>query len=74
MLDIVRSKAYNKAMKRRDFIKKIENAGWSFIREGGGHTIYAKGGRTFQVSRHKEVEQGLVWQWERINKQLDDSS
>lgn len=72
MLDSLCIKAYNKSVKRRDFLKKIEAIGWTFVREGGNHTIYEKKGRKFQLSRHKEVEQGLVWQWERLNKQLDD--
>jgi len=74
MLDFERLKAYSVVMKRKTFIKKIESAGWTFLREGGNHSIYQKKGRTFQVPRHNEVPQGLVWQWERINKQLDDSS
>ena len=30
-------------MKRADLIKKLENNGWYFLREGGNHTIYTDG-------------------------------
>ena len=59
-------------MKRRDFIRKIEAAGWTFVTEGGDHTKYVKRSRTFPVPRHNEVSSGVVGSWEKINRQIDE--
>ncbi|MHB2021109.1 MAG: type II toxin-antitoxin system HicA family toxin [Candidatus Xenobia bacterium] len=40
-------------MKRTEFIRKIQAAGWSFLREGGEHTVYAKKTFRFAVPRHR---------------------
>jgi len=42
-------------MKRRDLIKKLEENGWVFIREGGRHDIYSNGKRSEPIARHKEI-------------------
>ena len=60
------------AMQRRDFIQRIEQAGWSLVREGGSHSIYGKRGRTFPVPRHNDVKRGIVKAWEKLNKQIDE--
>ena len=44
-------------MKRRDLIKKIEEAGFKFAREGSKHTIYQKGSDEEQIPRHREVDE-----------------
>ncbi len=47
-------------MKHRDFIKKLENNGWYFLREGGNHDIYTDGKHIEPVPRHKELKEPLV--------------
>ncbi len=47
-------------MKRRDLIKKLEEAGFSFDRHGGNHDIYRRGKDTEKVPRHKEVNENLA--------------
>jgi mRNA interferase HicA len=47
-------------MKRRDLIKKLEDNGWEFAREGRKHTIYTKGANEEQVPRHNEVKESLA--------------
>lgn len=45
-------------MKRRDLIKKLEDAGYKIARDDGDHSIYAKPGcRSVQVPRHREVNE-----------------
>ncbi len=59
-------------MKRRDFVRQMEGAGWSLVREGSSHTVYRKKSRNFEVPRHKEVNSGIVRTWEKLNKELDE--
>ena len=47
-------------MKRRDLIKKLEDNGWEFAREGSKHTIYTKGANEEQVPRHNEIKEPLA--------------
>lgn len=47
-------------MKRRDLIKKLENNGWRFERNGGGHDIYTKGDQTESIPRHTEINENLA--------------
>ncbi len=47
-------------MKRKDLIKKLEKAGFSFVRHGGSHDIYARGNDLEQVPRHKELNEKLA--------------
>lgn len=45
-------------MKRRDLIKKLEDAGYKLDRDDGNHSIYEKpGSRPVQVPRHREVNE-----------------
>lgn len=44
-------------MKRRDLIKKLENAGFRFKEHGGNHDTYKRGKDTEQVPRHKEINE-----------------
>ena len=47
-------------MKRKDLLKKFYDAGWTFEREGGNHTIISKAGKTEQIPRHKEINEILA--------------
>ncbi len=47
-------------MKQRDLIKKLENAGFEFVRHGGGHDIYKRGADEEQIPRHKEINEKLA--------------
>ena len=50
-------------MKRRDLIKKLEKAGFKFLRNGGKHDIYQRGdnGREQEkVPRHNEIDENLA--------------
>ena len=40
-------------MKRRDLIKKLEEAGFRFKEHGGNHDTYKRGSDTEQVPRHR---------------------
>ena len=43
-------------MKRRDLIKKLEQAGFSFKRYGNEHDIYARGENEIEtIPRHREI-------------------
>lgn len=45
------------AMKRRDLIKKLEDAGFHFKEHGGNHDTYKRGSDTEQVPRHTEINE-----------------
>ena len=60
-------------MKRKQFIRKIQEAGWAFFGEGGEHSLFAKKGVKFAVPRHNELKPGIVRSWEKLNKELDES-
>lgn len=47
-------------MKRRDLIKKVENAGFEFERHGGDHDIYKRGDEEIQIPRHREINEKLA--------------
>ncbi len=44
-------------MKRRDLVKKLEDAGFEFYVHGGNHDTYKRGQDTEQVPRHKEINE-----------------
>ena len=44
-------------MKRRDLIKKLEDAGFRFKEHGGNHDTYKRGSDTEQVPRHTEINE-----------------
>lgn len=44
-------------MKRRDIIKKLEDAGFRFKEHGGNHDTYKRGSDTEQVPRHTEINE-----------------
>lgn len=47
-------------MKTKDFIKLLEQNGWTFKRHGANHDIYVKGGERESVPRHKELDEDLA--------------
>lgn len=47
-------------MKRKDLIKKLEQAGWWKLREGGNHTIYTNGKKIEPISRQSEINEKLA--------------
>lgn len=44
-------------MKRRDLIKKLEDAGFTFKEHGGNHDTYKRGTDIEQVPRHREINE-----------------
>ncbi|MBQ6815578.1 MAG: type II toxin-antitoxin system HicA family toxin [Lachnospiraceae bacterium] len=47
-------------MKQRDLIKKLENAGFKFLRHGGSHDIYIRDDEIEEIPRHKEINERLA--------------
>lgn len=47
-------------MKQRDLIKKLESAGFSFVRHGGNHDVYRRGTDEEKIPRHREVNEMLA--------------
>ena len=47
-------------MKQRDLIKKLEAAGFEFVRHGGNHDIYKRGSDEEKIPRHKEINEKLA--------------
>lgn len=47
-------------MKQRDLIKKLEAAGFEFVRHDGNHDVYKRGKDEEQIPRHKEVNERLA--------------
>lgn len=51
---------YNKIMKRKDLIKRLEKAGFTFERHGGNHDVYSRGKDKETVPRHSEINENLA--------------
>jgi mRNA interferase HicA len=47
-------------MKRKDLIKRLENNGWWFHKEGGNHTKFTDGTHIEEIPRHKEIKETLA--------------
>lgn len=47
-------------MKRRELIKKLENAGFVLKRNGGSHDLCSRGSDTETIPRHKEINENLA--------------
>jgi len=47
-------------MKRRDLIKKLEQAGWYLKRHGGSHDIYTNDERNESISHSQEIGERLA--------------
>ena len=48
------------AMKRREFLKRLEAAGFKFKRHGGDHDIYVRGKERESVPRHGDIDEDLA--------------
>jgi len=46
-----------KGLKRRDLIKRLEDAGFVFKEHGGNHDTYKRGSDTEQIPRHSEINE-----------------
>lgn len=57
-------------MKRRDFIKMMEEDGWTFKRDGSNHTIYTLESHSFPVPRHNEIKPGIEAQYKKKMKEI----
>ena len=44
-------------MKRRDLIKKLEQAGFRLARNGSSHDIYVRGSEQETIPRHRDVNE-----------------
>lgn len=47
-------------VKRRDLESKLAALGWSFLRHGGSHDIWARETETMAVPRHNEINEHLA--------------
>ena len=47
-------------MKQKEIIKKLEQAGFEFVRHGGNHDIYKRGNDEATVPRHREIDERLA--------------
>ena len=47
-------------MKQRDLIKRLEKAGFHFLRHGSKHDVYVRGADEEQIPRHKELNERLA--------------
>lgn len=47
-------------MKQRDLVKKLESAGFEFVRHGGNHDIYQRGDDEEKIPRHRELNERLA--------------
>jgi len=49
-------------VKRRDFVRHLEECGCEFAKEGARHTIYfnPSNRKTASVPRHTEIKRGVV--------------
>ena len=47
-------------MKRKDLIRKLEEAGFKFKDHGGNHDIYKRGNDTEVIPRHNEINERLA--------------
>jgi len=51
---------YTYEVKRRELEKRLKKAGWSFLRHGGGHDVWAKGEQQEAIPRHNEINEQLA--------------
>lgn len=48
-------------MKRRDLIKRLEEAGYQLVRDEGDHTVYRKlNAQPIAVPRHREINENTA--------------
>lgn len=51
---------YNKIIKRKDLIKRLEKAGFTLERHGGNHDVYSRGKDKEVIPRHSEINENLA--------------
>jgi mRNA interferase HicA len=44
------------SVRRAELVKYLEQNGYRLIREGGNHSIYARGTQMVPVKRHREID------------------
>jgi len=44
-------------LKRKELIKRLENAGFKFARHGANHDVYECNGRKEMIPRHAEINE-----------------
>lgn len=49
-----------KKMKRKDLVRKLENAGFELTSHGGNHDIFRRGGDKEVIPRHREIDEPLA--------------
>lgn len=47
-------------MKKKDLLKKLEDAGFAFERHGGNHDVYVRGTDREVIPRHSEINEKLA--------------
>lgn len=47
-------------MRNRELIKRLEKAGFIFVRHGGNHDVYKRGDDEAVIPRHKEINERLA--------------
>lgn len=47
-------------MKKRDLERALQRLGWSFVRHGSKHDVWAKGDHQEAVPRHNEIDELLA--------------
>ena len=47
-------------VKRKILIDKLKKAGFSLVRHGRKHDVYAKDGRMVTIPRHSDIPEGLA--------------
>jgi mRNA interferase HicA len=47
-------------MKRRDLIRRLQEAGFSLLRSKGPHDVYGRGTQRIPVPRHREIKEYLA--------------
>lgn len=45
---------------RAKIVKRLESAGWMFVRNGGDHDIYRHGQAVVVLPRHRELSPGVA--------------
>lgn len=47
-------------MKKTALVKLLRKNGWTYLRPGGDHDVYAKGDERIAIPRHSEIKEGLA--------------
>ena len=47
-------------MKKTALLKLLRKNGWTYLRPGGDHDVYAKGDERVAIPRHSEIKEGLA--------------